>query len=162
MPSVVLSPGRFLLETAGTTDRAEMIWSALRPLTLGTFLVLAASPAVSTMKRSSDVFSAMTPLNYSQYRLLRCQGYHFLPLNDFFVEIFETLLHVGHIDILPPRFLALSRGLAVLLRGIGVTRLASEDGHVWRLAGNVVICRLQRWGRSTTVSLLRETSLLDD
>lgn len=39
-----------------------MISSAFRPLTLGTLLVWAASPVVSTMKRSAESFSAITPL----------------------------------------------------------------------------------------------------
>lgn len=53
----------------------------------------------------------------------------FLPLNDLLIQILKTLLDFGHVDILPPGLLALPRWLAVLLRGIRIARLTSEDRH---------------------------------
>lgn len=52
-----------------------------------------------------------------------------LPLDNFLVQVLETLLHFGNIDIFPPGLLALSRWLTVLLRGVWIARLASENGH---------------------------------
>lgn len=53
-----------------------------------------------------------------------------LPMkDDFLVQVLKTLLHLCHIHILPPRLLAFSGRLAVLLRSIWVARLAPEDGH---------------------------------
>lgn len=109
-----------------------MISSAFRFLTLGILLVLATSPLVSTMKRLAESFSAMTPLqiqsaNFHGTGVFPCCVP--LPLNNFVVEILETFLDLSHVDILPPGLPALSRRLTVLLWGIWVARLASEDRH---------------------------------
>jgi hypothetical protein len=61
---VVLSPGRFLWDTAGTAERWAMISSALKPFLMcwGNFLAIVLSRLMSTVKMSSDFFSAATPL----------------------------------------------------------------------------------------------------
>ncbi len=63
MPSVVFSPDRFFIDTEGTAERCAMISSALRGLeSFKYFFGMEASPAVSSVKRSAESFSAMTPL----------------------------------------------------------------------------------------------------
>lgn len=53
-----------------------------------------------------------------------------VPLDDLLVQVLETLLHFGNVDIFPPGLLAFSGRLTVLLRGVWVARLASENRHV--------------------------------
>jgi hypothetical protein len=42
-----------------------------------------------------------------------------LPLDNLLVELHQSLLYFGDVDILPPGFLPLSRGLACLARALG-------------------------------------------
>ena len=57
------SPGRFRVETAGTADLCAMISSALRGFEFFMyFLGMEISPVISSVKRSDESFSAMTPL----------------------------------------------------------------------------------------------------
>jgi hypothetical protein len=63
-PVGALALGRLRIDTAGTEERWAMISSALRPflVCLGNFFGILLSPLTSTVKRSAESFSRITPL----------------------------------------------------------------------------------------------------
>lgn len=124
-------------DTAGTTERAAMISSALRVFleaSLGCFLLRAVSRFVSRVKRSAESFSRITPLNFWLGDWSEGGGRVDAPRDDFVVEGCETFLDFCHIDVLAPCLLAFSGGLGVSLRCFGrLRRLALDQSHFERL-----------------------------
>lgn len=91
-------------------------------------------------------------MKLAQFGLTK-EGIVHKPFDHFFIQLLETLLDFGNVDILPPRFLPFSRRLFVCRRRISRPLQGLYDRHFDSFSAIIVLCTVYRWNVVSRVEI---------